>query len=75
MDEKSLPLRRDAGGLSGNETQYLFSEGDMRDSDADLITRPARGMSIVLKSFKLSRNIILTDRLFSVFVFSQLSFS
>ena len=56
MDEKSLLLGRDTGVLSGNETQYLFSEGDVRDSDADLISRPARGLSIIPKSFKLSRN-------------------
>ena len=35
---------RDLGAQSGNETQFLFFEGDVRQSDADdLIIRPAHG--------------------------------
>ena len=43
MDQESPPHCRDAGAQSGNETQFVFSEDDMRDSDADLINRLALG--------------------------------
>ena len=35
---------------SGHETQFLFSEGDMRQSDADEIRQPAFGKSFIPQS-------------------------
>ena len=36
--------RIDPGAVSGNETQFAFSEGDVRDSESDnRIVRPAPG--------------------------------
>ena len=43
MEQESPPHCRDAGALSGNETQFVFSEEDVRDSDADLVNRLALG--------------------------------
>ena len=53
MDQESPPHCRDAGALSGNETQFVFTEDDMRDSDADLVNRLALGNSFI-PSFPLS---------------------
>ena len=39
---------------SGHETQYLFSEGDIRESDADpLFSQPAVGKFIIPQSIRL----------------------
>ena len=35
------PRRVDSGMQSGNDTQYLFSEGDVRQSDADCLAVPS----------------------------------
>ena len=35
MSHKAAPSRVETGAQSGNETQYVFCEGDVRDSDAD----------------------------------------
>ena len=47
MDRESLPLRRDTGTQSGNDTQYLFSEGDIYPSDADIDCQQATGESVI----------------------------
>ena len=39
--------RVDPGVQSGHETQFLFSEGDVRDSDADLIKQSALGKQFI----------------------------
>ena len=39
---------------SGNDTQFLFSEGDVRESDADaLAVQPVAGRFIIPRSIKL----------------------
>ena len=35
MDSRSTASAADPGAQSGHETQYVFSEGGMRHSDAD----------------------------------------
>ena len=35
MDSRPIASVVDPGAQSGHETQYVFSEGDMRHSDAD----------------------------------------
>ena len=58
MDQESPPHCRDTGAQSGNETQFVFTEDDMRDSDADLVNRLALGNFFYpLFSIKLLRNI------------------
>ena len=52
MNQESLPHFHDAGAQSGNETQFVFSEEDVRDSDADQVNRVALGNS--LSPFPLS---------------------
>ena len=47
MDLNPTSCRVDPGAQSGHETQFLFSEGDMRDSDADLIDQPTLGMQFI----------------------------
>ena len=42
----------ESGVVTGNETQFLFSDGDMRDSDADLVNRPAIGKHVIPCSIK-----------------------
>ena len=37
------PSAIDPGAQSGQDTQYLFSEGDVRQSDADGIRPPSPG--------------------------------
>ena len=43
MDADPTPSRVfDLGAQNGNETQFVFSEGDVRQRDADIpLTRPA----------------------------------
>ena len=33
----------ESGAVSGNAAHFLFSDGDVRESDADIIPRPALG--------------------------------
>ena len=47
MDRKVVPSRGETGAQSGNETQYVFSEGDVRDSAAD--PQPGRFLSGLFK--------------------------
>ena len=47
MRRKAVPLRGETGAQSGNETQYVFSEGGIRDSDAD--PQPGRYLSGLFK--------------------------
>ena len=44
MDSRSrkLPVN-DPGAQSGQETQFLFSEGDVRDSETDLVSQRVLG--------------------------------
>ena len=44
------PLRGDTGGHSGKETQFMFSEGDVRDGDADLVNWPTFGEFVIPQS-------------------------
>ena len=37
----------DLGAQSGHQTQFQFSEGDVRDSDANLVNRPALGKLVI----------------------------
>ena len=43
MDSRPTAPSVDPGAQSGHETQYVFSEGDMRQSDADDIRPRAVG--------------------------------
>ena len=60
--------------LSGNETQYLFSEADVRDSETDLFSRPVLGELVFPLSFKLMWNIPLAVRPFLPWYFHSLDF-
>ena len=44
---KSTSPRVDLGAQSGNETQYVFSEGDVHPSDADNVGLAAGGEFII----------------------------
>ena len=56
MNQETPRFRLDTGAQSGNETQFVFSEGDIYPSDADVARRPATGEFVVPHSFKLSVN-------------------
>ena len=56
MDQEPPSFRRDTGAQSGNETQFLFSEGDIHPSDADIARRQTTGEFVIHRSFKLSVN-------------------
>ena len=44
MDSRSRKLlANDPGAQSGQETQFLFSEGDVRDSETDLVSQRVLG--------------------------------
>ena len=43
----------ESGAVSGNGTQFLFSDVDVRESDADLFHRPALGKYSIPSSIKL----------------------
>ena len=63
---KKLPAN-DPGVQSGQETQFLFSEGDVRDSETDLVSRRVLGENFPLyPRFPLSlcENILLAVRPF-----------
>ena len=67
--------RVDPGMQSGNDTQYLFSEGDVQESDADHSAVPlVAGKFTIPCSIKLLR-VILCKLAFLQFVFPQLRFS
>ena len=53
MNRKFPSVSHDAGTQSGNETQYLFSKADVRDSETDLFSRPVLGKLVFPLSFKL----------------------
>ena len=54
MDSDPIPPRVGPSVQSGHETQYLFSEGDIRESDADpLVSQPNVGKFIIPLSVKL----------------------
>ena len=53
MDSNPIPPRDDLGIQSGHETQYLFSEGYNRESDANPFTaQPAAGKFVILQSIR-----------------------
>ena len=55
----------DPGAQSGNETQYVFSETDVRHSDSDLLTiRPVGGWIIIPRSIRLLWMTLFTNMLF-----------
>ena len=57
--------RVEPGFRSGNETQFLFSERDIRQSDADaLISQPTASKFVIPRSIKFLLRILLTDRPF-----------
>ena len=50
----SSPRRVESGFQSGHETQFLFSEADIRESDADPSTvQPIAGRFVINQSIKL----------------------
>ena len=50
----SSPRRAESGFQSGHETQFLFSEADIRESDADPSTvQPIAGKFAIPRSIKL----------------------
>ena len=53
MDQDPPPFQRDTGARSGNETQFVFSEGDIYQSDGDIVRRQATGEFVIPRSFKL----------------------
>ena len=65
LKKKRMSSRRvESGFQSGHETQFVFSEGDIHESDADLDRRPALGRILFPLSIKLLRNILLIVRPF-----------
>ena len=53
-NQMSSPRRVESGFQSGHETQFLFSEADIRESDADPSTvQPNAGKFVVPQSIKL----------------------
>ena len=69
--KKKMSSRRvESGFQSGHETQFLFSEGDIRESDADPDSRPALGISLLPLSIKLLRTILSTVRPFLFCIFT-----
>ena len=69
--KKEMSSRRvESGFQSGHETQFLFSERDIRESDADPDSRPGIGKSLFPLSIKLLRNILSTVRPFLFCIFT-----
>ena len=57
MDSNPIPPRVSLGIRSGHETQYFFSEGDIRESDADPFTaKQAVGKFVIPQSIKFFVN-------------------
>ena len=53
MDGDQVSSRYDPGAQSGNETNFVFSETDVRHSDADEVRRVVAGEFIISQSIKL----------------------
>ena len=54
MDSDPVPPRAGSGIQGGHETQYLFLEGDIHESDADpLFSQSAVGKFVIPRSIKL----------------------
>ena len=70
MDRNPPPSRRDTGAQSGNDTQFLFSEGDIYHSDGDVIRRQATGKFVIPRTIKLLWIILIPDRPFLIFCIS-----
>ena len=69
--KKRMSSRRvESGFQSGHETQFVFSEGDIHQSDVDPGSRPALGKSLFPLSIKLLRNILSTVRPFLFCIFT-----
>ena len=70
--EMTYSCRVESGFQSGTETQFLFSEGDIRESDADALTsQPTAGKFVIPRFIRLLCIIQLTER-FSVSYFHRL---
>ena len=53
MDSDSNPPEVNRGIQSGQKTQYLYSEGDIRESDGDALTaRATVGKFVIPRSIK-----------------------
>ena len=65
----------DLGAQTGNETQFDFSEGDVRHNDADDTHNLAVGYFVILRSIKFLWINTVYRLAFSVFVFQPLRFS
>ena len=68
--KKMLSRRVQSGFQSGHETQFVFSEGDIQESDVDPGSRPALGKSLFLLPIKLLRNVLSTVRPFLFCIFT-----
>ena len=67
----SSSRRIESGFQSGHDTQFLFSEGDIRESVADASTsQPVAGKFVIPQSIKLLWNIFFTDRPFLFHIFT-----
>ena len=56
-NQMSFPRRVESGFQSGYDTQFLFTEADIRESDADPSTvQPNAGKFVVPQSIKLFVN-------------------
>ena len=53
MDQEPPPLRRDTGAQRGKETQFVFSEGDIYQSDGDIIRQQATCGFVIPRTIKL----------------------
>ena len=45
--------RDESGAVSGHETHFVFSDGDLRASDTDLVRRSALGGFLIPRSIRL----------------------
>ena len=69
--KKKMSSRRvEFGFQSGHETQFVFSDGDIQESDVDPSSRPALGKFLFPLSIKLLRNILSTVRPFLFCIFT-----
>ena len=70
--KKKMSSRRVESGFQsgGHETQFVFSDGDIQESDVDPGSRPALGKSLFPLSIKLLRNILSTVRPFLFCIFT-----
>ena len=70
MDQEPPPFRRDTGAQSGSETQFLFSEEDVYQSDGDFVRQQATGGFVIPRTIKLLSIILLSDRPFLFRIFT-----